>query len=160
MPLAPHTRDRLMGSVAQLIRAGRHLNMRAAAQLHGDLPSFGWALLLPLERETVLRCSALAARAGIDVSVASRQLAVLERSGHLRRHPDPRDGRAALFELTDHGADALATSRALRSEWALTALADWDEPDAGRLADLLERLVADIDAAGSVARGAQPVGVG
>ncbi len=37
MPLAPRTRDRLMGSVGQLIRAGRHLSSRAAAQLHGDL---------------------------------------------------------------------------------------------------------------------------
>ena len=117
MPLAPHTRDRLMGSVAQLIRAGRHLGARAAARLHGDLPSFGWALLLPPEQEGALRCSDLAVRAGIDVSVASRQLAALERSGYLQRHPDPRDGRAALFELTDRRAGALATSRALRSEW-------------------------------------------
>ena len=43
---------------------------------------------------------------------------------------------------------------------ALTALAHWDEPDAGRLADLLERRVADIDAAGSAHRGTQAVAVG
>ena len=146
MPLAPHTRDRLMGSVAQLIRAGRHLGSRAAAQLHGDLPSFGWPLLLPLERDGDLRCSSLADRAGIDVSVASRQLAALERAGHVQRRPDPCDGRAALFQLTDRGADALATSRSLRSEWALTALAGWHDDDARSLADLLERMVAGLDA--------------
>ena len=147
MPLTPLTRDRLMAGVARIVRTGRQVSSRAAVQLHGDLPSFGWALLLPLEREGDLRCSALAASAGIDVSVASRQLAALERSGYVRRRPDPRDGRAALLQLTDRGADALATSRALRSEWALSALADWDEDDARRLADLLERLAADIDAA-------------
>ena len=155
MPLAPHTRDRLMGSVAQLVRAGRHLSSRAAAQLHGDLPSFGWSLLVPLERDGDLRCSSLAARAGIGVSVASRQLAVLERAGYVQRRPDPRDGRAALVRLTGRGADALATSRSLRSDWALTALAGWQDDDARRLADLLERLVADIDAAGAPHRGAR-----
>ncbi|MCF6744398.1 MarR family transcriptional regulator [Blastococcus sp. KM273128] len=152
MPLTPATRDRLMAGVAQLIRAGRHLSSRAATQLHGDLPSFGWSLLVPLERDGDLRCSALAAHAGVDGSVASRQLATLERAGYVERHPDPRDGRAALFRLTGRGADALATSRALRSAWARTALADWDDDDARRLAGLLERLVADIDVTGAQPR--------
>src|SRR3712207_1902653 len=134
MPLTPLTLERLTAGLAQLVRAGRQLSSRAAVQLHGDLPSFGWPLLLPLERDGNLRCSALAGCAGIDVSVASRQLAGLERSGYVRRRPDPRDGRAALFQLTDRGAEALAPSRALRSDWALTALADWDEDDARRLA--------------------------
>ncbi|MDP5181238.1 MarR family transcriptional regulator [Blastococcus sp. BMG 814] len=151
MPLSLPMRDRLMASVAQLIRAGRHLSSRAATHLHGDLPSFGWALLLPLERDGDLRCSALAALAGVDGSVASRQLAALERAGYVDRHPDPRDGRAALFHITDRGAEALATSRALRSAWALTALGDWDDDDAERLAGLLERLVGDIDVVGAPA---------
>lgn len=152
MPLSPATRERLMASVAQLIRAGRHLSSRAAAQLHGDLPSFGWPLLLPLERDGDLRCSTLASLAGVDASVASRQLAALERAGYLLRRPDPHDGRAALFQLTDQGAGALATSRALRAEWAQTALAEWDEDDARRLTGLLERLVGDLDVVGAQAR--------
>jgi DNA-binding MarR family transcriptional regulator len=152
MPPSPATRDRLMASVAELIRAGRHLSSRAAAQLHGDLPSFGRPLLAPLEAGGDLRCSALAALAGVDGSVASRQLAVLERAGNVERRPDPRDGRATLFRLTDHGARTLATSRALRSRWALTTLADWDDDDAQRLAGLLERLVGDIDVLGAQPR--------
>jgi len=148
MPVTPETRDRLTSGVAQLVRTGRHISARAAAQLYGDLPSFGLALLVPLERDGDQRCSALAAQAGIDVSVASRQIAVLERSGHIRRRPDPDDGRAALLGLTAAGADALAATRALRAEWALTALADWDESDARLLGDLLERLVEDLHTAG------------
>ena len=50
MPLPAATRDRLVVGVAQLLRAGRHLGARAAGRLHGDLSSFGWALLTPLER--------------------------------------------------------------------------------------------------------------
>jgi DNA-binding MarR family transcriptional regulator len=160
MPITPETRDRLTASVAQVVRTGRHVSTRAAAQLYGELPSFGWALLLPLEREGAQRCSALAAFAGIDVSVASRQIAVLERAGHVERRPDPHDGRASLLSLTPAGAEAMAATRALRSDWALGALAGWDEHDARALSDLLDRLVADLESAGmprgSAARVAVP----
>jgi len=147
MPISPATRDRLTASIAQLVRTGRHVSSRAAAQLYGDLPSFGWALLLPLERDGDQRCSALAAQAGVDISVASRQIAALERSGHVERRPDPNDGRANLLRLTPAGAAALAAARALRSDWALGALADWDEDDARLLSELLDRLVTDLDSA-------------
>jgi DNA-binding MarR family transcriptional regulator len=149
MPISPATRDRLTASVSQLVRTGRHVSSRAAAQLYGDLPSFGWALLVPLERDGDQRCSALATRAGVDVSVASRQLGVLERSGSVERRPDPLDGRASLFRLTAEGAQALTAARALRSEWALSALGGWDEDDARRLSELLDRLVADLESAGT-----------
>ena len=56
MPISSRTRDRLTSSIAQLVRTGRHVSTRAAAQLYGELPSFGWALLLPLERNGALRC--------------------------------------------------------------------------------------------------------
>ncbi len=158
MSISPDTRDRLVASIAQLVRTGRHVSTRAAAQLYGELPSFGWSLLLPLEQDGDQRCGALAARAGIDISVASRQLAVLERSGYVERHPDPRDGRAALFRLTAQGTEALAATRAMRADWALTALSGWDEDDARRLTELLDRLRGDIEVAGPAAR--QPQGAG
>ena len=147
MPITPGTRDRLPSGLAHVIRSGRHLSVRAAGALYGDLPSYGWALLVPLEQDGERRCSALAACAGVDVSVASRQLAALERSGHVERRPDPRDGRAHLPHLTDGGRRALAVTRALRAEWAGTALADWEEDDARLLSRLLERLATDLDRA-------------
>jgi len=148
MPISPETRDRLTASIAQLVRTGRQVSSRAAVQLYGHLPSFGWALLLPLEQDGAQRNSALAARAGIDVSVASRQIAVLEQSGYVERRPDPNDGRASLLSLTPAGVDALAAARMLRSDWALGALAGWDEDDARTLSDLLDRLVDDLETAG------------
>ena len=147
MQLTQETSERLTAGMSRLVRTAKHLGHRVAADLYGDLPSFGWALLVPLEQDGEQRCSALAARAGIDVSVASRQLAVLERSGHVERRPDPRDGRAHLLHLTDAGRRALAVTRALRAEWAGTALADWDEDDARLLSGLLERLATDLDRA-------------
>jgi DNA-binding MarR family transcriptional regulator len=143
MSIAPETLDRLTAGLAELVRTGRHLSSRVAAH-QGDLPSFGWALLVPLERDGDQRCSALAARAGVDVSVASRQLGCLERQGYVERRPDPQDGRAALFRLTPAGVAALAAARSARSVWATGALADWDEDDARLLADLVDRLVSDL----------------
>ncbi|RBY92900.1 MarR family winged helix-turn-helix transcriptional regulator [Blastococcus sp. TF02A-30] len=147
MPLTPATRDQLLTSLERLIRTGRHVGARAASQLYGELPSFGWALLVPLQREGDQRCSELAARAGIDVSVASRQLGALARAGFVDRRPDPRDGRASLFNLTGQGADALSAARALRADWALSALSSWDEADAKLLTDLVDRLVVDLTSA-------------
>lgn len=160
MSISPDTRDRLTASIAQLIRTGRHVSTRAASQLYGELPSFGWTLMLPLEQDGDQRCSALAARAGIDVSVASRQLAALERSGYVERHPDPRDGRASLLRLTAQGSSALAATRAVRADWALTALSGWDEEDARRLTDLLDRLRADIETAVPAPLAREPQGAG
>ncbi len=147
MPISADTRDRLTASIVGLIRTGRHVSTRAAAQLYGELPSYGWTLLVPLEQDGDQRCSDLAARAGIDISVASRQLAMLGKAGYVERHPDPRDGRASLLRLTALGVEALAATRAMRADWALTALAGWDEDEVRRLTELLDRLAADIGSA-------------
>jgi DNA-binding MarR family transcriptional regulator len=74
-------------------------------------------------------------------------VAALERAGYLERRPDPRDGRASLLRLSEAGAAALATTRTLRSDWAASALAGWDEDDAVRLSRLVERLIDDLEAA-------------
>jgi DNA-binding MarR family transcriptional regulator len=154
MAITAETVDRLTSSVAQLLRTGRHVSARAAGHLYGDLPAFGWGLLVPLERDGDQRCSALAVHVGVDVSVASRQLAVLERAGYVERRPDPEDGRASLLRLTGSGAEALAAARALRSDWALAALAGWDEAEARQLSGLLDRLVSDLETAGTPASAA------
>ena len=153
MPISPQTLDRLASGLARVVRSGRHLSVRAADSLDGDLPSFGRALLVPLELDGEQRCSALAARGGVDVSVASRQLAALERSGCVRRRPDPQNGRASLVQLTDEGARALAFTRA---RWAGAALADWDEDDARLLSGLLERLATGLDRAPTAVPAAVP----
>ena len=114
MQNTPETSERLTAGVTRLVRAGRQLGQRVAADLHGDLPSSRWALLVPLEQGGPQRCSALAARLGVDVSVASRQVSALERAGYVRRRPDPLDGRASLISLSGAGAAALARTRAAR----------------------------------------------
>jgi DNA-binding MarR family transcriptional regulator len=153
MPISPDACVRITSALSRLVRTGRHITARAAPQIYGDLPSFGWTLLVPLERDGEQRCSSLAAQAGVDVSVVSRQIAALERAGYLARRPDPTDGRASLFSLTPAGTAALAATRAERAHWAAAALSGWDEQDAERLGELLERLLADLEAPPVVAAG-------
>lgn len=148
MGISQDTTDRLAAGMAQLLRVGRQLSHRAAHELYGDLPSFGWAVLAPLEAGGELRLSTLACSLGVDVSVASRQVAALERSGHLVRRPDPVDGRASLIDLSSVGAAALQRTRTVRGEWASAALSSWTEEEAALLSELLERLSADLAATG------------
>ena len=148
MPVTPETRDRLTAGLVQLIRTGRQVSSRAAGSIYGDLPSFGWSLLLPLERDGAQRCSALAAQAGIDVSVASRQVSALERAGYVHRRPDPVDGRASLIGLSPAGVEALAHTREVRGQWATESLAAWSQEEAQQFSALLEKLADGLDAAG------------
>ena len=148
MHLTRDTGERLTAGVAQLVRTAKHLGHRIAADLYGDLPSFGWALLVPLEQCGPQRCSALAAHAGVDVSVASRQVSALEQAGYVERRPDPVDGRASLISLSPAGAAALAHTRAVRGQWAAEALADWTEDEARQFTALLEKLDHGLEAAG------------
>ena len=148
MQLTQETSERLTAGMSRLVRTAKHLGHRVAADLYGDLPSFGWALLVPLEQDGEQRCSALAGRAGVDVSVVSRQVSALERSGYVQRRPDPVDGRASLIRLSDAGAAALAHTREIRGQWAAEALSDWTEDEARQFTGLLEKLADGLDAAG------------
>ncbi len=148
MQLTRETSERLTTGMSRLVRTAKHLGHRVAADLYGDLPSFGWALLVPLERDGEQRCSALAAEAGVDVSVVSRQVSALGRSGYVERRPDPLDGRASLIRLSDAGAAALAHTRETRGQWAAEALSDWTEDEARQFTALLEKLADGLDAAG------------
>jgi DNA-binding MarR family transcriptional regulator len=146
--LTRQTSERLTAGLARLVRTTKHLGTRVAADLYGDLPSFGWALLFPLEQNGEQRCSALADQVGVDVSVASRQVAALERAGYVRRRPDPVDGRASLISLSDAGSAALSHTRDVRTQWATEALSDWSEDEARQFTALLEKLADGLDRAG------------
>jgi DNA-binding MarR family transcriptional regulator len=145
VPITRETSERLTSGVARLLRTGRQLGHTVAAGVYGGLPSSGWALLGSLEQGGEQRCGALAARMGVDLSVASRQVSALERAGYVARRPDPLDGRASLMSVSDEGVAALARVRELRCQWAADALDDWSEDDAHPVSALLERLADDLE---------------
>lgn len=61
-----------------------------------------------------LRVGALAEAEGISAPSMTRILASLEQLGHLRRTPDPDDGRAQLVAATDSGARLVTEGRSRR----------------------------------------------
>ncbi|HWK92225.1 MAG TPA: MarR family transcriptional regulator, partial [Luteimicrobium sp.] len=106
----------------------------------------GYLLLHALREGGPQRVQALAERLGIDASTVTRQVVALERAGHVQRSRDPHDGRAVLVSATAGGRDALRAQRRRRSATYATVLADWSPADRTRLAELVERLNADLDA--------------
>ncbi len=55
--------------------------------------------------------SELAERLEISKQGAGQIVDDMERRGYVERRPDPRDGRARLLYLSEHGRDALAAAR-------------------------------------------------
>ena len=85
------------------------------------------------------RLTDLAERSGLTKQAVGEVVADLEGLGYVARAPDPEDGRAKLIKLTDRGADALETGRAIFREMER----DWAERfGAERVAAMRELLEA------------------
>jgi DNA-binding MarR family transcriptional regulator len=68
------------------------------------------------------RLTDLADRSGLTKQAIGEVVGDLERLGYVERAPDPQDGRAKVIRLTELGADAQQTGRAvfadMEREWA------------------------------------------
>jgi DNA-binding MarR family transcriptional regulator len=80
-------------------------------------------------------------------------VAELEAAGLVVRTHDPGDRRAAVVSTTDRGEALVARVREARNRAFGQMLAGWAAEDRARLADLLERLVEDIDRQGGFSGG-------
>lgn len=96
-----------------------------------------------LARTDASRVSDIADRLRIDLSVASRQVAVLESSGWLVRKRDPEDGRAQRLQVTDAGLAVLADAHERMVSAYAGVLEDWSEADVRALTGALARLRQD-----------------
>lgn len=101
--------------------------------------------LAALYRLGPTRVSEIANHLAVDMSVASRQIQVLQRTGYVERRPDPEDGRAQLLSLSESGLEALRESHQRMIEVATCALADWNASEVTELVGGLERLRVDFD---------------
>ncbi len=130
--------------LTRLFRRARSAQARTAADVHPNLDSAGYAVLI-----TVRDLGALgeAARAGdiaevlrLHKSTTSRNLATLEDLGLIERIPDPDDARARQVRLTADGSAALERSFEGRRERLREQLGTWDPADIAELARLLRLL--------------------
>jgi DNA-binding MarR family transcriptional regulator len=94
------------------------------------------------------RVSDLAAGAGVDISVASRQVSVLEDQGLVQKATDPADGRSHLVQVTATGTlthEGIQTGQ-LRA--VAEALSTWSHDEMLEVAASLERLRTDLVVSG------------
>jgi DNA-binding MarR family transcriptional regulator len=107
--MSPVTHDlalasRLRALTATMVRSARQSTPR-------DLTLSQLSMLATVERSGPMRLGALASAERIDPAVATRLVAWLDDSGHLRRTTDPLDRRASLVAITAKGRRALTATR-------------------------------------------------
>jgi DNA-binding MarR family transcriptional regulator len=80
------------------------------------------AVLGRLDRDGAQSIVDLAAAERVRPQSMGQTLAELEAQGLIRRHPDTRDRRRTLIELTDEGRRVLAEDRQRREGWLAQAI--------------------------------------
>ncbi|KPI01197.1 transcriptional regulator, MarR family [Actinobacteria bacterium OK074] len=111
-----------------------------ARQVHPDLESAAYGLLVRLDENGRQRATDLAAYIGVGKATMSRQLRALEELGLIAREPDPADGRAWLVDLTEEGSSRVGRIREARRERYVSQLSHWDPREVEELARLLHQL--------------------
>ncbi|MFC9925439.1 MarR family winged helix-turn-helix transcriptional regulator [Streptomyces sp. NPDC127190] len=123
-----------------LLRRARANQGEMAREVHPDLESAAYGLLIRLDEQGGQRATELAGYIGVGKATMSRQLRALEELGLIAREPDPADGRAWLVTLTDEGRHRVGTVREARRARYVSQLAHWNRTEVAELARLLHQL--------------------
>jgi DNA-binding MarR family transcriptional regulator len=135
----PSVLPALVREIYALGRVNRELQRRAVPE---HPPACLQALGL-IGRGEANRVSDIADALRIDLSVASRQVGVLEASGWVTRATDPADGRARRLEATESGRAVLADTLARMAGAYTGVLEGWSEEELRSLHATLARLRED-----------------
>jgi DNA-binding MarR family transcriptional regulator len=130
--------------LTRLFRRARTRQQRTAAEVHPDLDSAGYAVLVAVRELSALaggvRGGEVSEALGLHKSTTSRNLTTLEELGLVERIPDPADARARQVRLTEAGSRALERSFEGRRARLKDQLSTWEREDIATLAALLRRL--------------------
>jgi len=132
--------DSLEQQLSMLWRRARANSHRVAREVHPDMEPAAYGLLTVLQREKSMRLTDLAASIGVGKPSVSRQVAMLEQLGLVRKETDPSDGRAQSISLTELGLQKLKSAQSARRSAFVSRLEDWSVRDLNSLAGLLDRL--------------------
>jgi DNA-binding MarR family transcriptional regulator len=108
-----------------------------------ELGTQGFTALAVLQVHGPQRISEVAHRLGVDLSVASRQIAALAAEGYIERREDDRDRRAQLVAVTRAGRRVLRESHRRMVAAFTRVLGSWSDEDVDALTGGLERLRED-----------------
>ena len=130
--------------LSRLLRRARSAQQRTAAEVHPDLDSAGYAVLVAVRDLAAAgggaRGGDISDVLGLHKSTTSRNLTTLEELGLIERIPDPVDARARQVRLTTAGSEALDRTVVGRRERLRARLSSWDAKDVADLARLLRLL--------------------
>ncbi|MGH3437473.1 MAG: MarR family winged helix-turn-helix transcriptional regulator [Sciscionella sp.] len=132
--------QRVERELSMLFGRARSVSLALASQVHPELDSASYALLLHLAASGPTRAAAVAGRANLDKSTVSRQIARLGELGLVERVTDPLDGRARLIQLTTAGHDRLEAVREQRRRELRARFMPWSTEDLAEFARLLGQL--------------------
>lgn len=93
-----------------------------------------------LEQLDEASINTLAQTLGIDASTMTRQVAMMDKAGFIRRSSDPNDGRVQLISLSPLGRREMRKLRSVRYDKLREFTADWDDGERVIFAELLGRL--------------------
>jgi DNA-binding MarR family transcriptional regulator len=105
----------------------------------GTLDRSAYLLLHHISDDGFAGVKALADKFHLDISTASRQAAALEQKGYVSRVPDPLDGRAFSFRITEPGEMALITYKKAKQARIKEVLHDWSDEDCLTFGKLLQK---------------------
>ena len=130
--------------LSRLLRRARSAQQRTAAEVHPDLDSAGYAVLVAVRDLAAAgggaRGGDISDVLGLHKSTTSRNLTTLEELGLIERIPDPADARARQVRLTAAGTEALDRTVAGRKQRLQARLGSWEAQDVKDLARLLRLL--------------------
>jgi DNA-binding MarR family transcriptional regulator len=132
--------EHLVRSLYRLGMVQRELARHALA----ELGSQGFVALGAIHLHGPVRVSDVAQTLNVALSVASRQVAALERAGYVERDADPDDRRAHRVQTTEAGRKVLEESHRRMVHAFSRALEDWSPEEIAGLSESLERLRADV----------------
>ena len=136
MSEAPTPIEALVRQLYGLGMVQRDIGRHAMAELGTQ----GFHALAVLQVHGPLRVSDVAQRLGVDLSVASRQIASLAAEGYVERREDRRDRRAQLVAVTRSGRKVLRESHRRMVAGFTRVLEGWSDEDVNALTGGLERL--------------------
>jgi DNA-binding MarR family transcriptional regulator len=108
---------------ASVRRAATALTARARAERGGELSLNQIAVLGRVATHGPITPGEVAGQLRMLPQSLTRTFAALEKAGHLRRMPDPADGRQSLLVATAAGREALRAEMEPRDRWLAQAMA-------------------------------------
>jgi DNA-binding MarR family transcriptional regulator len=110
-----------------------------------NLDRSGYLLLQQITSHGSAGVKALANEYHLDISTVSRQAAALEAKGYVYKIPDPSDGRAYSYHITELGTKELEIYKKERVERLRYLLQGWSDEECAQFARLLKKFNSSFD---------------